>query len=105
MSIDTIERSDTDTATEPGTIDVVETTPEPSLHEPGDHERFTHAVKKDDWFRGVMLGEEITAMCGKTWRPNRDPDAFPICPVCKQWIEGARPGDEGEQGPVHRDLT
>lgn len=97
MSTDTLER--------PGTIDVVDTTVTPQLSEPGDHERLSHVVKKSDWDRAYLGGEAVTAACGKTWLPSRDPDAFPVCPACKEFLGNTQPGDEGESGPEHRDLT
>jgi hypothetical protein len=45
--------------------------------EPGDHERFSHYVKK--------------ALCGKKWLPGRDPEKFPVCPDCKRIYEGMKP--------------
>jgi hypothetical protein len=33
--------------------------------------------------KGYVLGEPVTALCGKTWVPNRDPKRFPVCPDCE----------------------
>jgi hypothetical protein len=49
----------------------------------GDHERFAHYVRREDQMKGYVLGEPVTALCGKTWVPNRDPKRFPVCPDCE----------------------
>ena len=63
----------------------------------GDHERFSHYVKKDKIFESAVLGGAVVALCGKVWIPNRDPGKFPVCPECKEIYEGLPPGggDEG----------
>lgn len=40
-------------------------------------------------------GTPITALCGYTWVPSRDPRSYPICSRCKDIREMSRP-DEGE---------
>lgn len=57
--------------------------------EPGDHEKFSHLVPGKNGVSGrelVMMamveGTPVTALCGKTWVPTRDPERFPICPDC-----------------------
>lgn len=68
--------------------------------DPGDHERFSHYVKKDKIMSSAMSGEPVTALCGKVWTPGRDPKKFPVCPTCKEIYEGLRPGkDQGPDGP------
>ena len=32
---------------------------------------------------GFIMGASVTALCGKTWVPNDNPDKFPLCPACK----------------------
>ena len=54
----------------------------------GDHERFAHVIRKSDHMKGYVMGEEVTALCGKKWIPSRDPERFPICPECKSLLEG-----------------
>ena len=29
-----------------------------------------------------VLGVPVTALCGKTWVPSKDPKKYPICPEC-----------------------
>lgn len=48
----------------------------------GDHDRFAHYARKDLVARAYVTGEAITALCGKTWVPTRDPEQYPICPTC-----------------------
>jgi hypothetical protein len=70
---------------------------EPQLSEPGDHERFAHYVRKEKIVESAVTGEPVTALCGKVWLPNRNPDRFPVCPICKEIYQGLRaPEDGGE---------
>ncbi|WP_411721647.1 DUF3039 domain-containing protein [Mycetocola sp.] len=55
--------------------------------EPGDHERFSHYVKKDKIMESALSGKPVRALCGKKWTPGRDPEKFPVCPSCKAIYE------------------
>jgi hypothetical protein len=55
--------------------------------EAGDHERYSHYVKKDKIVESAVLGSAVVALCGKVWVPSRDPERFPVCPECKQIFE------------------
>jgi hypothetical protein len=55
--------------------------------EPGDHERFSHFVKKDKILESALTGKPVRALCGKKWVPGRDPEKFPVCPTCKEIYE------------------
>jgi hypothetical protein len=68
---------------------------EPVLDQ-GDHERYSHYVKKDKIVQSAVLGSPVRALCGKTWVPNRDPKKFPICPTCQAIYERLS-GDENEK--------
>jgi hypothetical protein len=69
----------------------------PQVAEPGDHERFSHYVRKEKILESALSGEPVTALCGKVWIPGRDPKKFPVCPTCKEIYEGLRaPEDGGE---------
>lgn len=57
--------------------------------EAGDHERFSHYVRKADIVRSAVTGEPVVALCGKKWVPSRDPERFPVCPTCKEILAGA----------------
>jgi hypothetical protein len=69
---------------------------EPKLFEPGDHERFSHYVKKEKIVESAVMGTPVVALCGKVWVPGRDPQSFPICPKCKEIHAKLKPGDEGK---------
>ncbi|MEY3028680.1 MAG: hypothetical protein RL198_77, partial [Actinomycetota bacterium] len=43
---------------------------EPILDQ-GDHERYSHYVKKDKIVESAVLGSPVRALCGKIWIPNR----------------------------------
>lgn len=58
--------------------------------EPGDHERFSHYVKKEQILESAMSGKPVLALCGKKWTPGRDPQKFPVCPTCKEIYERMR---------------
>ena len=55
--------------------------------EPGDHERYSHYVRKDKVVESAVMGNPVVALCGKVWIPNRDPEKFPVCPECKEIYE------------------
>ena len=55
--------------------------------EPGDHERFSHYVKKDKILESALTGKPVRALCGKKWIPGRDPEKFPVCPDCQKIYE------------------
>lgn len=50
----------------------------------GDHEKFSHYVKKDAILPSAMEGTPVIALCGKKWVPGRDPGRYPVCPECKE---------------------
>ncbi|WP_295119046.1 DUF3039 domain-containing protein [uncultured Leifsonia sp.] len=62
----------------------------PQISEPGDHERFSHYVKKEQILESAMTGKPVKALCGKMWTPGRDPEKFPVCPTCKEIYETLR---------------
>ena len=68
---------------------------ETQLSEPGDHERFSHYVRKEKIMESALTGEPVRALCGKVWTPGRDPQKFPVCPTCKEIYEGLKPGKDG----------
>ena len=55
--------------------------------EAGDHERYSHYVKKDKIVESAVLGNAVVALCGKVWVPSRDPERFPVCPDCTAIFE------------------
>jgi hypothetical protein len=52
-------------------------------YDAGDHERFSHYAPKDQIMQAMVEGTPVRALCGKLWVPSRDPQRFPVCPVCK----------------------
>ena len=64
-----------------------------------DHDRFAHYVRKQDATRGYILGQAITALCGKTWIPYRDPERYPICPTCAE-LRAMLRDPTGSAGPT-----
>ena len=66
--------------------------------EPGDHERYSHYVRKEKIVESAVLGIPVIALCGKVWVPGRDPKKFPVCPTCKDIYEGLKPEDSSNQG-------
>jgi hypothetical protein len=59
--------------------------------EPGDHERFSHYVRKEKIVESAVMGTPVVALCGKVWVPGRDPQKFPVCPTCKDIYDGIKP--------------
>jgi len=84
----------------PGTsTGVLEQTETRQEVEPGDHERFAHYVRKEKILVSAVSGAPVVALCGKVWVPGRDPNRFPVCPVCKEIYAGLRaPQDGGGDG-------
>jgi hypothetical protein len=68
---------------------------EERLQEPGDHERFSHYVRKNKIMDSAMSGTPVVALCGKVWVPGRDPKKFPVCPTCKEIYQGLRAPQDG----------
>jgi hypothetical protein len=56
----------------------------------GDHDRYSHYVKKDKILASALSGKPVLALCGKVWTPGRDPEKFPVCPTCKEIYEKLR---------------
>lgn len=69
--------------------DRVETTPVTKLDDGSERDRFAHIVRKADQMKGYFGGQEVQALCGKVWVPDRDPKRYPVCPTCKEVAEAA----------------
>lgn len=64
--------------------------------EDGDHERFAHVVVPASAVtEAYITGATVTALCGKTWVPTRDPGRYQVCPTCKEILESARAMRDG----------
>lgn len=71
--------SDVETVTNPTVPDS-----ELLLDDGGDHDRFSHYVRKDKIVQSAVEGNAVEALCGKKWVPSRNPERFPVCPTCKE---------------------
>ncbi|WP_139721893.1 DUF3039 domain-containing protein [Serinicoccus chungangensis] len=86
-------------STQTAVLEREDTRVQPDLSEPGDHERFSHYVRKEKIMESALSGDPVIALCGKVWVPGRDPQRFPVCPQCKEIYEGLRePQDGGGSG-------
>lgn len=65
--------------------------------EPGDHERYSHYVRKEKIVESAVMGNPVVALCGKVWVPNRDPQKFPVCPECQEIYDGLREPQDGKE--------
>jgi hypothetical protein len=75
----------TSTSTSPDTGTSTETTGRPDIRpEHGDHERFAHYAERDKITEAMVTGTPVVALCGKVWVPSRDPQRFPVCPMCQE---------------------
>jgi hypothetical protein len=89
----TVDPSGPDQGTATSVLERQETTEQV---EPGDHERFAHYVRKEKIMASAMSGKPVIALCGKVWVPGRDPNKFPVCPVCKEIYDGLREPQDGD---------
>lgn len=74
--------------TETQTIEQIVTDTPTRLQEPGDHERLSHYVPKEQLEAAILNGTPCIALCGKVWTPTRDAKSFPVCGQCKEIFEG-----------------
>jgi len=50
----------------------------------GDHEKQSHVVVPANAVtKAIIEGTPVTALCGKTWVPTRDPKKYPLCQTCQ----------------------
>ena len=62
-----------------------------------DNPIYAHIVDRGDDARpataivleAMVNGTTVTALCGHTWVPSRNPEKFPICPKCEEIFEFA----------------
>ena len=72
----------------------------PPATEEGDHDKFAHiVVPASAVTEAYITGTAVTALCGKTWVPTRDPDRYPVCKTCKEIVEMARAMRDGGGTP------
>lgn len=73
-----------------GTLEKTNEKEELNPTDDGDHERFSHYVRKEKITESMVTGKPVRALCGKKWVPSRDPEKFPICPTCKEIYSGLK---------------
>ena len=50
-----------------------------------DHDKVAHIVKPAyKVTESYVTGAPVTALCGKTWVPSRDPERYSVCSKCKE---------------------
>lgn len=62
-------------------LDVLE---KPEVVDSRGEQRFSHYAEKNSVTEGYVLGTPVLAICGKVFVPSRDPQRFPLCPICKE---------------------
>jgi hypothetical protein len=67
--------------------------PELSHGEP----RYAHYVDDRKATGAYIEGTPLTALCGYTWVPSRDPQKFPVCPECQRLYDLGPEGRMREQ--------
>lgn len=73
------------------TVDADVTTNITTSESEGDHDRFAHVVVPASAVtEAYITGREVTALCGKTWVPTRNPEKYQVCPSCKEILEMAK---------------
>ena len=65
-------------------LDVVQKTSVEIDTDNGDHDLFAHYVDKDEITEALVNGWPVVALCGKIWVPSRDPEKYPVCPLCEE---------------------
>lgn len=56
-----------------------------------ERDRFAHiVVPAGAVTESYITGSTVTALCGKTWTPTRDPEKYPICKTCADIIMHAK---------------
>lgn len=67
-------------------LDLLET-PKTQDTDSDDSNHFSHYAEKVSVTEGYVLGTPVMAICGKVFVPSRDPEKFPVCPVCKEIMD------------------
>lgn len=49
--------------------------------------KYAHYADSVSVTEGYIMGRPVLAICGKFFVPSRDPQKFPICPICKELAE------------------
>ena len=59
--------------------------------EDGDHERYSHYVKKDKIVSSAVMGNAVIALCGKVWVPSRAPRSFLCAQPARRFTKSSSP--------------
>lgn len=62
--------------------------------DPDDAERYAHWVDADRASKAQLTGRPVVALCGKVWKPQHNPDDYPICPKCQELYEELLPPEK-----------
>lgn len=52
-----------------------------------DAERYAHWVDATKASKAQLSGRPVVALCGKVWKPQHNPEDYPICPKCQELYE------------------
>jgi len=52
-----------------------------------DKNRWSHYAESAAVTESYVLGIPVKAICGKIFIATRDPEKFPVCPICKKIVE------------------
>lgn len=62
----------------------------------GDHEKQSHVVVPASAVtEAYITGRPVTALCGKTWVPTKDPKKYPACQTCQEVLADIVLGSRG----------
>lgn len=67
-------------------VDTLEAQPE-TKEDLENENKFAHLAEKASVTEGYILGTPVVAICGQIFVPSRDPEKFPLCPICKKIAE------------------
>ena len=70
---------------------------ETQLSEPGDHERFSHYVRKEKILESALTGEPVRASAARCGYPAAIRRSSPSAPVQGN-LRGLAPGNDGDNG-------
>ncbi len=71
-------------------MDILEQIEVKTTNNNGDHDKFSHYVRKEAQMDGLLRISPAVALCGKTWYPDDidvKPETFTVCPKCKEIYE------------------
>lgn len=49
--------------------------------------KFAHYAESASVTEAYIMGTPVLAICGKLFVPSRDPERFPVCPICKEIMD------------------